>query len=285
MSKGAYQSHPAAEIFPLMNEAALKELADDIKANGLLEPIILHEGRILDGRNRNLACDLAGVPPRYEPANINGHSPTLYVVSKNLHRRHLTTDQKVDVALKIEPLLAVEAARRKHEGQVRGGKAKALNHTASCLSGNLPPKQEATENKRQRPYKSSEVAASAAGVSEKTVRRAKKLRQRDPAEYGRVVAGQTTLAAAFRKVVLKKEEKPPAPERKKLSNRFGNAARRRMVEGLSTAHGLCTGISRENVPVLLPALTDEERKYWAGMARECARMLRTFARALEGETQ
>jgi hypothetical protein len=52
--------HPAAETFPLMSEAELKDLAADIKANGLREPIILwrenwdHEtpAILLDGRNR-----------------------------------------------------------------------------------------------------------------------------------------------------------------------------------------------------------------------------------------
>ncbi len=48
--------HPVANIFPLMGEAELDALAEDIRANGLREPVWLHrDGRIVDGRNRWLA--------------------------------------------------------------------------------------------------------------------------------------------------------------------------------------------------------------------------------------
>lgn len=61
--------HEAAELFPMMDEAALRELADDIRVNGLREEVVLVNGdtglTILDGRNRLLACRMAGVEPRY----------------------------------------------------------------------------------------------------------------------------------------------------------------------------------------------------------------------------
>jgi hypothetical protein len=52
MTPETYENHPAAELFPMMDDMALAELADDIKANGLLEAIERHDGKILDGRNR-----------------------------------------------------------------------------------------------------------------------------------------------------------------------------------------------------------------------------------------
>ena len=62
---GDYVPHPAADIFPLLSEADLRELADDIKEHGQLDPIEILEdtNQILDGRNRYLACQLAGVEP------------------------------------------------------------------------------------------------------------------------------------------------------------------------------------------------------------------------------
>ena len=54
--------HPIAEVWPLLPEPELQELADDIGANGLRNPIWRHrDGRIIDGRNRWLACRRAGV--------------------------------------------------------------------------------------------------------------------------------------------------------------------------------------------------------------------------------
>ena len=56
--------HPVANVFPLMGEAELEALAEDIRANGLREPVWLHrDGRIVDGRNRWLACRWIGVEP------------------------------------------------------------------------------------------------------------------------------------------------------------------------------------------------------------------------------
>jgi len=78
-----------------MAEAELQELADDIKANGLIEPIVLCNGEILDGRNRYLACIEAKVEPGFK--DYQGSDPLTYVVSKNLKRRHLTRQQRDEI--------------------------------------------------------------------------------------------------------------------------------------------------------------------------------------------
>ena len=54
-------SHPIANIWPLLSDRELQDLVDDIQQYGLLHPVVLYEGKILDGRNRARACELAGV--------------------------------------------------------------------------------------------------------------------------------------------------------------------------------------------------------------------------------
>jgi ParB-like chromosome segregation protein Spo0J len=58
--------HPLADLFPMMEPDDLAALADDIKANGLQQPIVVDDaGVLIDGRNRLAACKRAGVEPIY----------------------------------------------------------------------------------------------------------------------------------------------------------------------------------------------------------------------------
>ena len=110
MPRTKYRFHPACTIFPPLPDDELRELADDIATNGLRNPIVLSEGKVLDGRNRYLACEIAGVKPRF--IEFQGDDPIGWVVSQNLVRRHLTASQKAVVALDLLPLLEKEAKER-----------------------------------------------------------------------------------------------------------------------------------------------------------------------------
>ena len=48
-----------------MKGSQFDDLVVDIRANGLRIPITTFEGKVLDGRNRERACLLAGVTPVY----------------------------------------------------------------------------------------------------------------------------------------------------------------------------------------------------------------------------
>lgn len=91
--------HPLAELFPMLPEQEVHELADDIVTFGQRMPIVLLDGKILDGRNRYAACRFADVEPVVE--DYAGDDPLNFVLSHNLHRRHLTESQRAMVAAKI----------------------------------------------------------------------------------------------------------------------------------------------------------------------------------------
>ena len=128
--------HPAAAMFPLLADSApdeLRELAEDIKKNGIQQPLVLwtpspigravKEKSLLDGRNRLDALELAfGHDPELfaekledalyiDPHNgarliYGDEDPWDFVVSANAHRRHLTREQKrelVENLLKARP--------------------------------------------------------------------------------------------------------------------------------------------------------------------------------------
>jgi len=95
--------HPIAELFPLMTGAEFESLKSDIAENGLRQAIWLHtDGRIVDGRNRYRACTELGIEPEYRTWNGEGSLVT-FVVSLNLHRRHLNSSQRAVVTVDILP--------------------------------------------------------------------------------------------------------------------------------------------------------------------------------------
>jgi N6-adenosine-specific RNA methylase IME4 len=91
--------HPLAELFPMLPEQEVRELADDIVTFGQRVPIVLLDGKILDGRNRYAACLFAEVEPVTE--EYAGDDPLNFVLSHNLHRRHLSESQRAMVAASI----------------------------------------------------------------------------------------------------------------------------------------------------------------------------------------
>jgi hypothetical protein len=113
--------HPLADLFPLLDGQEFDDLVKDIKQNGLREKIDLYEGKIADGRNRYRALLKNGIDPEVEPSKyfrktiythtaggeINPHDQSnddrvrAYIISKNIHRRHLTAKQKRDLIGKL----------------------------------------------------------------------------------------------------------------------------------------------------------------------------------------
>src|SRR5262245_48048938 len=99
-----YVIHEAADLFPMMDDDEFDGLVHNIKQDGLRESIVrTSEGKILDGRNRLRACLAASVEPKF--TTFRGPGTALqFVISTNLHRRHLTTSQRALIAAKIATL-------------------------------------------------------------------------------------------------------------------------------------------------------------------------------------
>jgi ParB-like nuclease family protein len=97
--------HPAADVFPMLSDEELDDLAEDIKANGLIQPLVIaavdNEWTLVDGRNRREACRIAGVQPHVQ--DLNGTDPLSYIISSNIHRRHMNKGQQAMAMAMIYP--------------------------------------------------------------------------------------------------------------------------------------------------------------------------------------
>jgi ParB-like chromosome segregation protein Spo0J len=100
-----YTAHRFSEYFPPMTAEEIKVLGADILSNRLKEPIWLHDGMILDGNNRYRACLKIGYPlketdfRKFDPATQG--DPLKFVISANLHRRHLNESQRALIATRL----------------------------------------------------------------------------------------------------------------------------------------------------------------------------------------
>jgi ParB-like chromosome segregation protein Spo0J len=115
------EHHPLADLFPRMRTRELADLVADIRDNGVLEPIVLLDGKVLDGRNRLAACERLSLTPPF--TKFDGGDALTFVISKNLHRRHLNDAQRAFIAAR---LMNARQGRRKADGSRTTSEAAAL---------------------------------------------------------------------------------------------------------------------------------------------------------------
>ena len=160
------------------------------------------DGRIIDGRNRHRACVELGLEPTFETWNGRG-SLVAFVVSLNLHRRHLTPSQCAVVALDILPLLEEEA-------KVRQGRRTDLAPAGADLFGDFPQiiAESAVESREQ--------AAAMVGTNRQYVSDAKRIAQDAPEWIDKIRSGEATITEAERNICAIAQMSPIGDKRLQL---------------------------------------------------------------------
>ena len=174
----SYELHPLCTLFPRVTGAEFDGLVADIKAHGLRQPIVLHGGMILDGGNRYRACVEAGVEPVFQ--EFQGDSLVSFVLSANLHRRHLSAGQQAAIVASAQDWAKAQTVGKPKSGNVTGL---------------------ATVAER----------AAKSGASDKTQRMADKVAKADPELAKKVAHGEVSLPKAVQKVEAKTKKAAPAP--------------------------------------------------------------------------
>jgi len=194
-SSQTYESHPIADIWPLLSDEELQELAEDIKQRGLLNPIVLYEGKILDGRNRFKACQLAGIVPK--TLQYKGDEPIAHALALNEKRRHLTKSQRAALAVEIEPMFEAEAKKRQQASggnHNQGGRNQHTEEELRTVEEKIP--QPTKNEPKKRKEQSRQQAAKALDTNERYVSQAKKIRNEAPEVFEDVKQGKLTLQQA-----------------------------------------------------------------------------------------
>jgi ParB-like chromosome segregation protein Spo0J len=117
--------HALAELFPLLEGPAMDGLIDDIRHRGQQEPVWLYAGKIIDGRNRYLACQKLNRETKVR--DYVGDDPIGFVLGVNLHRRHLNESQRAMIAAKLTSLEVGANQHTKGEGVSTDTASKLLN--------------------------------------------------------------------------------------------------------------------------------------------------------------
>lgn len=179
--------HPLCTLFPRVDGADFDLLVKDIKIHGLREPITLVDGMVLDGGNRYRACQEAGVDPIF--IEHDGKNLIDFVLSKNLHRRHLSAGQQA----------AIISSMANWENAQKVGNPAFKAQNSQCATNSTL--QTVAERSKE------------SGASKATQRKADAVVKADP-ELGRKVAtGEVSLNAATKQVAPQLlPKKPQAPE-------------------------------------------------------------------------
>lgn len=229
--------HPVADIFPMMAEDEFQRLKTDIEQNGQREPIVVHMGRIIDGRNRYRACCELGIVPKYKEWTPVG-SLESFVTSLNLHRRHLSSSQRAMIGGRLKSLFEKEARNRKSlAGKRYGGRGKK-----DWVPENLP----ASEMGDARDLAGAEVK-----VSGKTIDMADKvLRMGEPRLVEKVDQGEISvhLASQLAQLAYADQIKLLDDPNAAIFKRLARNLSRRQLEARVRENQLKEQSARSNLP-------------------------------------
>lgn len=257
----SYEIHPLADLVPRMTLAEYEELRESIAANGLRVPILLHEGKVLDGRHRLQACQDEGVWPTF--TEYMGDEPAGEVLSLNLHRRNLDASQRAMLAVVFWPELQREA----RDKMAQGGAAAAPGRPAEERVGDAA-----------NPFHTRDRAAQKTGASGRSVASAKRVKDADPALAEKVLAGEIKVATAEREVIAReKAEQNGHAQQKPETGKRQPQAIVRIAERLDAT---LLALDEIAVQKSCDGLTQSERETAAEAFKKAATRFRSVANML-----
>ncbi|HWB09886.1 MAG TPA: hypothetical protein VG826_11700 [Pirellulales bacterium] len=223
-----FRFHEFADLFPLLEGVEFEKLVADIHENGLREDIVVHDSKILDGRNRYRACRAAGVEPRYRTYNGDTSPWGLlrFVVSANLRRRHLAKDVLAVCAAEAEDLISRLATAAKEKQRQAGGDKRSAARRKP-LEEKIPQAIDGHERAPQVRTQLAEIF----GTNERYVGDAIRLRKEQPDVVEEIKRGTKRLS----RVKADEKKKARIAELREHSNLVSQKAPPKVLEKLKYA--------------------------------------------------
>jgi len=172
--------HEAAKLFPMLDKEDFVDFCIDIRDNGQSENVTYLDRALIDGRNRFAACVILKktcLADRKTKKEIK--NPFTWVLSKNIKRRHLTTQQRAMVAAamveaekqwRAELTVAEDskASERQFRSKIKGPSGSQKRKAITAREA----EEAAKETKHEKEGRIRDHAANAANVSGRTVAKA-----------------------------------------------------------------------------------------------------------------
>jgi N6-adenosine-specific RNA methylase IME4/ParB-like chromosome segregation protein Spo0J len=174
-----YDLHDLCKLFPPMPEDQFNSLIDSIRDHGLLTPIMLHDGKILDGRHRYKACINLNIEPSFE--EYEGDDALGYVIALNLSRRHLDESQRAMIAGRISNL-------KDGQRKVTGASIGAANISQIEAASQLGVGRMSVQRARKVLDKGTPELAEAVDSGQIAVSVAAKIAEMEPEQQAQVIA-------------------------------------------------------------------------------------------------
>ena len=205
-----YRVHPIASMFPLIEGRAFDDLVEDIREHGLREPVVVDDdGVLLDGRNRVRACEAAGVEITED---VHGGSDVAgFIVSHNLHRRHLTDAQRALIAARMANLQRGDFNQGGRVGTPIGGPDPEPAVTRSTAKDLMQVSEGSLHRAKVITDKAIPEVADMAGQGQVSLDAGMRVAQLPPHEQERFVA-DVAAGRSVREAAPKQERREPKPK-------------------------------------------------------------------------
>lgn len=257
MNAPALEVHPYCAALPEYTTREFSDLCVDVrKQERLVQPIVLYEGKILDGRHRYRACVETSVEVRtreFDPATDG--DPIAFVTSAMTHRS-LTPGQRAAVAVELAAFdeERERARERQREGQRRGGKAK----NGKCIPASRPECTKATSRETE----SRERVAKLTNSSGRAVGRAARIKQEgDPALFAAIKDGRLTPNEAEEYLTI------PASAQRRVVNEPDRDKRRTLAVQAAQRSASITYCNKQRKGIVMAAEKDFARIFLSALER------------------